>query len=56
MTGVQTCALPIYDIYNLLSDSVIQDFERQYAFLDKQEAMQRDVDFALDRYQERNGL
>jgi hypothetical protein len=45
-----------HDIYNLLSDAVIKDFERQYAFLDKQESMQRHVEFALDRYQERTGL
>jgi len=35
-------------IYNLLSESVIEDFERQYAKHQKDDAIQREIDYAID--------
>ena len=37
-------------IYNLLSEAVIEDFERKYAKYRKDDAIQREVDFAIDQY------
>jgi hypothetical protein len=37
-----------HDLYNLLSDAVIRDFERQFAIANKLQAYTREVELAMD--------